>query len=121
MSDAQPKKPPRARLSPAPVDPATGRPDPARLQPHQQALRQAVVELVARVPTDVGQRVAQVASRVTGGALADVVASTFLTDPQRRFQVLCELDVGVRLEVVTEELFSLIGHLKPRKPDALMN
>lgn len=86
-----------------------------------EALRQAVVELVARVPTDVGQRVAQVASRATGGALADLVASTFLTDPQRRFQVLCELDVATRLEIVTEELLSLVGHIKPRKPDAFMN
>ena len=86
-----------------------------------EALKQAVVELVARVPTDVGQRVAQVASRVSGGALADVVASTFLTDPQRRFEVLCELNVETRLEVVTEELLSLVGHIKPRKPDAFMN
>jgi hypothetical protein len=37
-------KPPRARLSPAPLDPATGRPDPSQLQPHQQALRQAVID-----------------------------------------------------------------------------
>jgi hypothetical protein len=34
----------RERLSPAPVDPVTGRPDPSRLKPHQQALRQAVVD-----------------------------------------------------------------------------
>src|SRR5262249_725797 len=41
--EAKPK-PARARLSPAPLDPATGRPDASRLQPHQQALRQAVVD-----------------------------------------------------------------------------
>ena len=79
------------------------------------------LELVARVPTDVGQRVALVASRVTGGTLTDVVASTLLIEAQRRFQVLCALDVEARLELVTEELLSLIRHLKPRKPDALLN
>ena len=84
-------------------------------------LRRAVVELVARLPTQVGQRIAQIASRVSGGALADVVASTFMQDPVRRFEVLNETDVRVRLEVVTEELLSVVGHLKPRKPEGLMN
>ena len=85
------------------------------------SLRRAVVELVARLPTQVGQRVAQVASRVSGGALADVVASTFMQDPQRRFEVLNETDVRLRMEIVTEELLMLVGHLKPRKPEGLMN
>lgn len=85
------------------------------------SLRRAVVELVARLPTQVGQRVAQVASRVSGGALADVVASTFMQDPARRFEVLNETDVRLRMEIVTEELLSLVGHLKPRKPEGLMN
>jgi Lon protease-like protein len=85
------------------------------------SLRRAVVELVARLPTQVGQRVAQVASRVSGGALADVVASTFMQDPARRFEVLNETDVRLRMEIVTEELLMLVGHLKPRKPDGLMN
>ncbi len=85
------------------------------------ALKNAVVDLVARVPTEVGKRIAQVASRVSGGALADVVASTFLQDPQRRFQVLNETDVAARLDIVTEELLSVIGSLKPRKPEGLMN
>ena len=84
-------------------------------------LRRAVVELVARLPTQVGQRVAQVASRVTGGALADVVASTFMQHPAKRFEVLNETDVRQRIEIVTEELLMLVGHLKPRKPEGLMN
>jgi Lon protease-like protein len=85
------------------------------------SLRRAVVELVARLPTQVGQPVAQVASRVSGGALADVVASTFMQDPARRFEVLNETDVRLRMEIVTEELLMLVGHLKPRKPEGLMN
>ena len=78
-------------------------------------MRRAVVELVARLPTQVGQRVAQVASRVSGGALADVVASTFMQEPAQRFEVLNETDVRLRMEIVTEELLMLVGHLKPRK------
>jgi Lon protease-like protein len=95
--------------------------DPAVEEGGDQNLRRAVVELVARLPTQVGQRISQVASRVTGGALADVVASTFMQDPQRRFEVLNETDVHVRMDIVTEELLSLVGHLKPRKPEGLMN
>ena len=34
----------RERLSPAPLDPLTGRSDPSQLKPHQAALRQAVVD-----------------------------------------------------------------------------
>ena len=34
----------RERLSPAPLDPLTGRSDPSLLKPHQAALRQAVVD-----------------------------------------------------------------------------
>jgi uncharacterized protein len=92
------------------------------VEPETDALlKRAVVELVARLPTQVGQRVASVASRVSGGSLADVVASTFMQDPARRFEVLNETDVRLRIEIVTEELLSLVGHLKPRKPEGLMN
>ena len=34
----------RERLSPAPLDPLTGRSDPSQMKPHQAALRQAVVD-----------------------------------------------------------------------------
>jgi hypothetical protein len=39
-----PPKKKRVFLTPAPVDPVTGRPDPGKLNPHQAALRQAVVD-----------------------------------------------------------------------------
>jgi hypothetical protein len=84
-------------------------------------LRRAVVELIARVPPPVGQRVAQVTSRVRGGPLADVVASTFMQDPSQRYEVLRETDVRARLEIVTEELLTLVGGIKPTKPTGLMN
>ena len=37
-------KPKRERLSPAPLDPLSGRSDPSQMKPHQAALRQAVVD-----------------------------------------------------------------------------
>lgn len=41
---AAPPKRKRAFLTPAPIDPVTGRPDPGKLNPQQAALRQAVVD-----------------------------------------------------------------------------
>lgn len=41
---ASEQPPRRERLSPAPLDVETGRPDPTGLKPHQAALRQAVVD-----------------------------------------------------------------------------
>jgi hypothetical protein len=38
------EKPHRPRLSPVPEDPQTGRPDPTLLQPHQRALRAAMMD-----------------------------------------------------------------------------
>lgn len=48
VSGAEPaltlSQPARPRLSPAKVNPETGRPDPSSLSPHQRALREAMVE-----------------------------------------------------------------------------
>lgn len=85
------------------------------------SLKRAVMELLARVPVEVGQRLAQVTARLSGGTLADVVASTVLTEVQPRYEVLCELDVAARIELVTEALLSLVGHIKPRKSERLPN
>jgi len=84
-------------------------------------LRQAVLELVARLPQDVGQRIAQVTARAKGGMLADVVAAAIFDDAIQRYEILSELDVSTRVQVVTEELLLLVGQLRPRKPEGLMN
>jgi hypothetical protein len=62
-----------------------------------------------------------VTSRVSGGQLADVVASTFMQEPAQRFEVLRETDVRARIEIVTEELLNLVGAIKPQKPGGLLN
>src|SRR5262249_47496753 len=89
--------------------------------PEELALQTAVVELVARLPTEVGERVAQVTSRVHGGALADVVASTVMEDVIRRFEILSELDVRERMRAVTEETLLMVGGLETRDPGRFVN
>lgn len=91
--------------------------------PDEVSLRAAVIELMARLPTQVAERVAQVTSRVRGGALADVLASTLMEDVVRRYEVLCETDVRERMRMVAQEALYLVGSLKPSrgKPEGLMN
>ena len=96
-------------------------PDASYDGPEEARLRQAVLELVARLPQDVGQRIAQVTARAKGGMLADVVAAAIFDDAIQRYEILCELDVSTRIHVVTEELYLLVGQLRPRKPEGLMN
>ena len=90
-------------------------------QAEEQQLRQAVYELVARVPTGVGERLAQATARVHGGQLADVVGAAVFTDVIQRFELLSELDVTQRMRCVTDEVMDLVARLKPTRPDGLLN
>ncbi len=87
----------------------------------EEALRFALLELVARLPTDVGERVAQATVRARGGALADVLASAVMEDVIRRYEVLCERDVHVRMQMVAEETMVLVAGMQSRKPEGLLN
>ncbi|MBE2249340.1 MAG: LON peptidase substrate-binding domain-containing protein [Myxococcus sp.] len=88
----------------------------------ESALRTAVFELMARVPTEVGQRIAQVTTGARGGALADILVGSLIADPERRFEVLSQLDVPSRLSAVTSDLLELVSHIKPpKKPEGLLN
>lgn len=85
-------------------------------------LRTAIFELMARVPNEVGQRIAQVTTGARGGALADILVGSLVADPERRFEVLSQLDVPSRLSAVTSDLMELISRIKPpRKPEGLLN
>jgi len=90
-------------------------------QAEELQLRQAVYELMARVPSGVGQRLAQATARVTGGLLADVVGAAVFTDVIQRFELLSELDVTQRMRCVTDEVMELVARLKPVRPDGLLN
>lgn len=88
----------------------------------ETALRSAIFELMARVPNEVGQRIAQVTTGARGGALADIIVGSLVSDPERRFEVLSQLDVPSRLSAVTSDLIELASRIKPpRKPEGLLN
>lgn len=84
-------------------------------------LRQAVLELIARIPDEVGDKVATVTNRLHGGQLADVVAGTIFQEPAQRFEVLLQTDVRARLREVTDEVMQVVARLKPRKQEGLLN
>jgi Lon protease-like protein len=97
-------------LEDAPVDPEEELP-----------LRQAILELIARVPDEVGKKIARVTSRLHGGQLADVVAGTILQKPAQRFEVLLQTDVRARMREVTDEVMHLVACLRPRKSEGLLH
>lgn len=89
--------------------------------PEEPALRQAVLELIARIPVELGERVAQLAGPVRGGALADIVGNTVLSDVPRRQEMLRLTDVPARMRAITEDVLNLVARLKPRKPEGYLN
>lgn len=97
-------------------------PDPAYDGPEEQALRGVVFDLMARIPSEAGRKLAQVISGARGGALADIVIGSLVADPERRFEVLNQLDVPSRLRAVGDDLIEIIARLKPlERPDGPLN
>ena len=96
-------------------------PDAAYQGPEEERLRQAVFELAGRVPTSFAENLLPVVARSQGGALADVVAAAVVPEPERRQELLCELDVGTRLEGVLDDVGELIARLSPVKPVGPLN
>jgi uncharacterized protein len=92
-------------------------PDEERTVPEEEQLRQALFELAARLPPPVAQGLLQVAARSSGGALADVVASSVVADVERRQELLCELAVGARLRAVLSEVSEVLAYqVRPEGP-----
>jgi Lon protease-like protein len=87
----------------------------------EEMVRQAVLEVAARLPPDVGQGLVQVAARAKGGALADAVASAVVPDLDRRFALLAELDVGVRYRSLLSDIGEVIARLTPVDPQGPVN
>lgn len=102
------------RAEPLPDQPYEG--------PEEGELRATVFDLMARVPQESGQRLAQVITGKHGGALADAIISSLVSDPERRFEVLNQLDVPSRLADVKNDLLELIAQLKPlKRPEGPLN
>jgi len=96
-------------------------PDPTYHGPEEEQLRQAVLELAGRVPPSFSEGLLPAVARANGGTLADVVASAIIPEPERRQQLLLQLDVRRRLLAVIEEVGELIGRLQPMRPSGLLN
>jgi hypothetical protein len=96
-------------------------PDDAYQGPEEERLRQAVFELAGRVPASFAENLLPVVARSTGGALADVVAAAVIPEPERRQELLCELDVRKRLVAVLDDVGELIARLSPVKPVGPLN
>ncbi len=82
-------------------------PDPPYHGPEEEQLRQAIFELVGRVPPSFSEGLLPAVARANGGALADVVAAAIIPEPERRQELLAELDVRVRLQDVIDEVGEL--------------
>lgn len=87
----------------------------------EELVRQAILELAARVPQGVAQNLVQMASRASGGMLADVVASAIISDTDARIAILHELDVKARLSRVLDEVGVLIARLGTGRAGEPMN
>ncbi len=96
-------------------------PDPLFDGPEESALRQAVVELTARLPEEVAARLTKVTARLRGGAFVDVLASTLVSDLPRRYALLCERDVKKRMQRLIEEVSEVMTRLKPARPSGFVN
>ncbi len=96
-------------------------PDDPSATPADPELRQALLELIARTPDEVGEKLAQVTSRVAGGPLADVVASAVIDDVERRYELLRELDVSRRVREVADDVLMLVAGMPLSKRETLLH
>ena len=89
---------------------STRRAAPGALQGDVEALAQLCYELIPLLPPEsgVGRLTEAVARMKDPAAMADLVAAAAITEPAARYRVLAEPSVARRLELVDEELASLV-------------
>lgn len=82
----------------------------AALEGELEALRQIVYELSMKLPKESGapQLAEAVAQMKDPSAIVDLVAAAAVSDPATRQQVLEQLDVAARLEMVIEEIAGVV-------------
>ncbi|MFO0582476.1 MAG: LON peptidase substrate-binding domain-containing protein [Anaeromyxobacter sp.] len=83
---------------------------PKALADEVDALRQIVYDLSRRLPVESGapQLAEAVAQMTDPSAITDLVTAAAVSDPETRQQVLEELDVAKRLELVLEEVAGVV-------------
>jgi uncharacterized protein len=82
----------------------------AALEGELEALRQIVYELSTKLPKESGapQLAEAVAQMKDPSAIVDLVAAAAVSDPEARQDVLEQLDVAARLEMVIEEVAGVV-------------
>jgi uncharacterized protein len=75
----------------------------------REGLEQLLVQIAAGLPPESGAtRLAADATHLGPSALADLAAAALVTDAAIRYQILAELDVARRLDLVTGEAASIV-------------
>lgn len=89
-------------------------PDAPYQGPEEEALKQALLDVAARVPAALGQELIGLITRARGGSLADAVASAVVPGLERRWHLLCERDVSRRMRAVLSDLGELMVRTRPK-------
>ncbi|HEY8211043.1 MAG TPA: LON peptidase substrate-binding domain-containing protein [Myxococcaceae bacterium] len=84
--------------------------------PGEEMLRQAVLEVCHRLPTEAAEGLVQLAAQNGGGALADVLGAALVMEPERRQRILEERSIDRRLQLVLGEVGALMAKLIPPNP-----
>ncbi|MFN0064223.1 MAG: LON peptidase substrate-binding domain-containing protein [Myxococcaceae bacterium] len=83
-------------------------------EPAEEQLRHAVLELATRMQPALAEPLLAVATRFSGGALADAVASALVKDTTRRELLLNQLNIPQRTNAVLQEVGNLLLHATPK-------
>lgn len=86
-----------------------------------EVLRQELLELAGRLPPQVLDPLLQIATHLEGGPLADVIAGALIQDAERRQELLEQLDVGKRLQMVLADVGELLLRLGPAQAPGPLN
>lgn len=87
----------------------------------EDRLRRAVFSLAGHLSHSFAENLLPLVARSRGGALADVVASAIIENPERRQELLCELDPQARLEAVLDDVGEMLARVHPVNPSGQVN
>lgn len=95
--------------------------DPLYLGDEQESVRNAVLELSTHLPEEMAQALVSQVAHAKGGELADLVASVVVPEPDRRRDLLEELDPKLRLQSVLTDVSDLIARTRAARPLGPLN
>lgn len=95
--------------------------DPPYAGDEQESVRNAVLELSTHLPDTMAQALVSQVAHVSGGELADLVASVVVPDAERRRDLLEQLDPRKRLQSVLTDVSDLIARTRAARPTGPLN